>query len=299
MSTKLQGYVWDGCADSGMKTTKVAIMARIADFASDEGIAWPSVETIARQVGAGISTVRGIIAELAEDGWLSREQRRKGNRNTSNLYQLNVDKLKEAADCALSKLAEKKKLKLSHPPESERSESDRSESSKNGSFDHPESGGDPSVKISDPSSNRSMSENSDESSDSSENDFLSSHPEAEIYTPSGKMWGTADDLKAARWIHDKIASLGTNPKEPSWPAWANEIRLMREKDKRTHREICELYGWVNRDPFWRMNVLSPAKLRTKWDELVIKSRYGAFVKPREELDWDNTDWADSLPGGLI
>ncbi len=274
-------------------------MARIADFASDEGIAWPSVETIARQVGAGISTVRGIIAELAEDGWLSREQRRKGNRNTSNLYQLNVDKLKEAADCALSKLAEKKKLKLSHPPESERSESDRSESSKNGSFDHPESGGDPSVKISDPSSNRSMSENSDESSDSSENDFLSRHPEAEIYTPSGKMWGTADDLKAARWIHDKIASLGTNPKEPSWPAWANEIRLMREKDKRTHREICELYGWVNRDPFWRMNVLSPAKLRTKWDELVIKSRYGAFVKPREELDWDNTDWADSLPGGLI
>lgn len=51
MSTKLTGYVWDGCAASGMKLSSVAIMARLADFSNDEGVCWPSIETIARQIG--------------------------------------------------------------------------------------------------------------------------------------------------------------------------------------------------------------------------------------------------------
>ncbi|OSK68589.1 hypothetical protein EADG_01762 [Escherichia coli E1114] len=38
MSTKLTGYVWDACAASGMKLSSVAIMARLADFSSDEGV---------------------------------------------------------------------------------------------------------------------------------------------------------------------------------------------------------------------------------------------------------------------
>lgn len=53
MSTKLTGYVWDGCAASGMKLSSVAIMARLADFSNDEGVCWPSIETIARQIGRG------------------------------------------------------------------------------------------------------------------------------------------------------------------------------------------------------------------------------------------------------
>ncbi|ENG7254933.1 TPA: helix-turn-helix domain-containing protein, partial [Escherichia coli] len=44
MSTKLTGYVWDGCAASGMKLSSVAIMARLADFSNDEGVCWPSIE---------------------------------------------------------------------------------------------------------------------------------------------------------------------------------------------------------------------------------------------------------------
>ncbi|CAK5467328.1 helix-turn-helix domain-containing protein [Escherichia coli] len=40
MSTKLTGYVWDGCAASGMKLSSVAIMARLADFSNDEGVCW-------------------------------------------------------------------------------------------------------------------------------------------------------------------------------------------------------------------------------------------------------------------
>ncbi|EAR7755040.1 GntR family transcriptional regulator [Salmonella enterica] len=142
MSTKLTGYVWDACAASGMKLSSVAIMARLADFSNDEGVCWPSIETISRQLGAGVSTVRTAIAKLEADGWLSRKARRQGNRNASNVYQLNVAKLQAAAFAHLSDPDPSK----SDPSESDASKSDPSKSGKNGGFDPSESGGDPSVK---------------------------------------------------------------------------------------------------------------------------------------------------------
>ncbi|MED9533959.1 conserved phage C-terminal domain-containing protein [Escherichia coli] len=142
MSTKLTGYVWDGCAASGMKLSSVAIMARLADFSSDEGVCWPSIETIARQLGAGPSTIRTAIAKLEKDGWLTRTQRRNGNRNASNVYRLNVAKLQAAAFSQLSDSDTSK----SDASKFDTSKTDPSKSVKNGGFDPSESGGDPSVK---------------------------------------------------------------------------------------------------------------------------------------------------------
>ncbi|EAB7163074.1 conserved phage C-terminal domain-containing protein [Salmonella enterica subsp. enterica serovar Newport] len=152
MSTKLTGYVWDACAASGMKLSSVAIMARLADFSNDEGVCWPSIETISRQLGAGVSTVRTAIAKLEADGWLSRKARRQGNRNASNVYQLNVAKLQAAAFAHLSDPDQSKSdpsesdASKSDPSKSDPSKSDPSKSGKNGGFDPSESGGDPSVK---------------------------------------------------------------------------------------------------------------------------------------------------------
>lgn len=146
MSTKLTGYVWDACASSGMKLSSVAIMARLADFSSDEGVSWPSIGTIARQIGAGESTVRTALAQLEKDGWLSRKQRRNGNRNASNVYQLNVVKLREAAFSHLSESdTSKSDTSNSDASKSDASKSDPSKSSKKGGFHPSESGGDPSV----------------------------------------------------------------------------------------------------------------------------------------------------------
>ncbi|EKW0743718.1 conserved phage C-terminal domain-containing protein [Citrobacter freundii] len=142
MSTKLTGYVWDGCAASGMKLSSVAIMARLADFSSDEGVCWPSIETISRQLGAGPSTIRTAIAKLEKDGWLTRTQRRNGNRNASNVYRLNVAKLQAAAFSQLSDSDTSK----SDASKFDASKADPSKSGKNGGFDPSESGGDPSVK---------------------------------------------------------------------------------------------------------------------------------------------------------
>ena len=111
-------------------------------------------------------------------------------------------------------------------------------------------------------------------------DFLSRHPTAVVFSAAKRQWGTQEDLTCAEWIWAKIIRLYeqaaesdgelVRPKEPNWVSWANEVRLMCTQDNRNHRQICELYGRVNRDPFWCRNILSPSKLREKWDELSLK-----------------------------
>lgn len=149
MSVKLSAYVWDGCAAAGLKTSAVAIMARLADFSSDEGLCWPSITTIARQLGAGESTVRTTLGKLEADGWITSTQRRKGNRNTSNMYQLNIAKLRAAAEPSESDASK------SDTSNSDRSKFDASKSNTNTGFHPPESGGDPLVNSKqDPSDNK-------------------------------------------------------------------------------------------------------------------------------------------------
>jgi uncharacterized phage protein (TIGR02220 family) len=154
MSVKLSAYVWDGCAAAGLKGVKLLIMARLADFSNDDGISYPGVDTIARQTGAGRSTVISAITELQSDEWLVRKERRKGNRNQSNLYYLNVKKLRTAASAFYADGSESEHSE-SERSKSEYSEPERSENKKNTGFDRPESGGDPSVNSKqDPSDNK-------------------------------------------------------------------------------------------------------------------------------------------------
>ncbi|EEA0258131.1 hypothetical protein K3O01_003781 [Salmonella enterica] len=112
------------------------------------------------------------------------------------------------------------------------------------------------------------------------NGFMSRHPTAVVFSAAKRQWGSQEDLTCAEWIWGRIIRLYeqaaesdgelVRPKEPNWVSWANDVRLMCTQDNRNHRQICELYGRVNRDPFWCKNILSPSKLREKWDELSLK-----------------------------
>lgn len=146
----------------------------------------------------------------------------------------------------------------------------------------------------------SSSRNSEESRNEATQKFLSRHPEAAdgIYTPAGKSWGTADDLKAARWIHSLRLMVNASLSEPKWVEWANTIRLMRVQDKRTHFEICDLFKWANKDDFWKDNILSPSSLRRKWDDLTTKRlRSGGQTTKttaKGKDDFNNTDWINGV-----
>lgn len=144
----------------------------------------------------------------------------------------------------------------------------------------------------------SSSRNSEESRNEKIQKFLSRHPEAAegIYTPAGKSWGTADDLKAAQWIFARLLTVNASLSEPAWVEWANTIRLMRVQDNRSHFEICDLFQWANKDDFWKDNILSPSSLRKQWNQLSTKRlrTNGAGQPVRGAIDLNNTDWIDGV-----
>lgn len=112
-------------------------------------------------------------------------------------------------------------------------------------------------------------------------------PDAAIQTPSGKFWGTQDDLTAAEFIHGKVLVVNPTAKTPNWAQWANDIRLMRTQLGYTHHEICSLFKWANLDSFWSANVLCPKTLRKQWDKLTAK-RAGVVRQPARGDEWDLT-----------
>ncbi|EFH8602731.1 helix-turn-helix domain-containing protein [Escherichia coli] len=289
MSSKLHGLVWEGCAFTGMILSRVAVMARLADYSNDEGVSWPAVETIRRQIGAkSESTVKAAIAELEKNGWLTKEERNVGGRNESNIYRLNVEKLEAAAAAAREAYKPKRKISQAKNDPSNIAPSMVDPSNFDGSTidkKQPDRGAmvgpDPSVLKPDPSDKRSSRpEASQPDMQTAEQDFLIRHPDAVVFSAKKRQWGNQEDLACAQWIWGRIVSLYeqaasddgeiTRPKEPNWTAWANDVRTMRMLDGRTHRQICEMFGRVQRDPFWVKNVMSPSKLREKWDELVIR-----------------------------
>ncbi|MCX0443443.1 replication protein [Aeromonas veronii] len=112
-------------------------------------------------------------------------------------------------------------------------------------------------------------------------------PDAAIQTPSGKFWGTQDDLTCAEYIHGRVLVVNPTAKAPNWVQWANDIRLMRTQLGYTHHEICSLFKWANIDPFWSANVLCPKTLRKQWDKLTAK-RAGVVRQPVRGDEWDLT-----------
>jgi len=140
------------------------------------------------------------------------------------------------------------------------------------------------------SNKTSTSENSVESSDRSKITPHVVRPDAAIQ--SGNKWGTAEDLTAAEWMFDTVKTIAPSARKPNLAAWANDIRLMRERDSRNHRDMCVLFKWACQDSFWSGNVLCPATLREKWTTLEIKrnKQQGGGTSAKPDIDWNNTDW---------
>lgn len=308
MSNKLQGLVWDACAPAGLSISQVAIMSRLADYSNDEGVSWPSIPRIARQVGAkSPNTVRSALKVLEAGGWLKVQERKSKGRNTSNIYRLNVAKLVQAA--AEANANDTPSNFEASNFEGSKTEASNSEGSKNKAVSAVSPSNfeaDPQVTTTpDPQGNKTLSPAATQPDESSEANFLLAHPEAVVFSAKKRKWGGADDLKAAEWIWSKITRMYeqaaesdgeiARPKEPDWALWANEIRLMCVADGRNHKQICELFGRANRDTFWCKNILSPSKLREKWDDLTIKLSANVAAGHSAGGHWNSAEaWENTL-----
>jgi len=76
------------------------------------------------------------------------------------------------------------------------------------------------------------------------------------------------DLATASWMFALIREIDPTACQPNLQAWANDVRLMRDRDDRSDAMIRDVFLWAHQDPFWRANILSPAKLRKQFLQLL-------------------------------
>ena len=87
----------------------------------------------------------------------------------------------------------------------------------------------------------------------------------------------SDQFKLAMFMRQCILSNLPKAKVPKptpegLRRWAYDIDLMIRIDCRSPDEIRQLIDWSHRDSFWKANILSPGKLREKWDTLTAHKK---------------------------
>jgi hypothetical protein len=120
----------------------------------------------------------------------------------------------------------------------------------------------------------------------------------EYIKPSRHKFETCDK-EMSELLFTLILENNENAKKPNFDKWANEIRLMREQDKRTEEQIRYLIEWSQRDSFWKSNILSPVKLRKHFDTLVLKVKEDIARQNQQSKEKSKPrayqslqDWAD-------
>lgn len=88
MSILLMSQVW--ALDNLDPLEKLTLLS-VADFANDEGIAWPSIRTIARKSSLSEDSVRRKLKNLQKSGLISiTPQQDKNGRDTSNKFHITI-----------------------------------------------------------------------------------------------------------------------------------------------------------------------------------------------------------------
>ena len=74
-------------------------------------------------------------------------------------------------------------------------------------------------------------------------------------------------------------------KEPNiTQSWIQEMNRLMTIDERSVREIRYLIEWSQKDPFWCSNILSPKSLRSKFDQLRLKSPLSGHPNPKPKVE---------------
>ena len=105
----------------------------------------------------------------------------------------------------------------------------------------------------------------------SNKDSHDSKPAKRVYEPDDINLKLADYLLTK--IRERNSSIyptdSKNP--PDTQKWANDIRLMHERDARSYDDIKRIIEWCQQDSFWQNNILSASKLRKQFGKLIDKA----------------------------
>lgn len=112
--------------------------------------------------------------------------------------------------------------------------------------------------------------------DETENDTLNDKPLANkgqhtnTRTHIKPFLSNSDEVRLSELLFEKILSRNPNHKKPNLQTWATDVDRMIRIDRRTPEEIRRVIEWCQSDPFWQNNILSTAKLRKQFDQLLLK-----------------------------
>lgn len=109
---------------------------------------------------------------------------------------------------------------------------------------------------------------------------------------------TFDDthMKLANLLWSHVKKNFPNTKEPNLESWANDIRLMMERDNRTIAEIKGVIEWSQNHDFWYANIRSTSKLREKYEDMYAQADRENKKKPKKQ---DFSDPNRYVPKELI
>lgn len=83
MSIRIMSQVWDRSKQTG---SALLVLLAIADFANDQGLAWPSYDTLAKKSRVSVRSVMRLVNKMVEDGEL--EIDRSAGPHGTNLYRV-------------------------------------------------------------------------------------------------------------------------------------------------------------------------------------------------------------------
>ena len=85
-------------------------------------------------------------------------------------------------------------------------------------------------------------------------------------TPEFDSW----DMSMAKRLFNHCLRSVPSSKVPNYQEWANEFRLIRERDKRAKDDIYAILAWMLGDEFWSGQIRSPQKLRKHYETMFAK-----------------------------
>jgi hypothetical protein len=97
---------------------------------------------------------------------------------------------------------------------------------------------------------------------------------------------TPEDMRLADLLAELIQ---TN--NPQWQmtgnrdVWAEHIEKLRRIDKRSPEQIEFMIRWVQQDSFWHKNILSTAKLREKFNNLIPQVKKTKTGRAGTKVNW--------------
>jgi hypothetical protein len=96
------------------------------------------------------------------------------------------------------------------------------------------------------------------------------HTPTHTHTPTPNVVIDPIHRELAEYLAKRIEDNGSKPPNVT-ESWVKDIRLLIERDGRSVEQVKFIIDWCQNDSFWRSNILSPSKLRVKFDQLRLNA----------------------------